>query len=89
MDDMEKIAAALAKVAEAAKDLLNDLAEVVEAIEITEPEKYEPCLRAMLPFSEPRCCKLWRKNRAIFRPYKRAPKIATTTKQRRASYELF
>lgn len=47
------------------------LEELKERVEIPEQETYELCLKIGFPRAPKIPVKLWRKNRALFRPYKR------------------
>ena len=68
----KKLAEALNEFAENIKENYADfLEELKECVEIPERETYEPCLKIGFPKAPQIAVKLWRKNRALFRPYKR------------------
>ena len=72
---LEETAAAFNRLAETLKEYADNIAdtfeELMECIEIPERETYEPCLKIGFPRAPQIPTKLWRKNRAIFRQYKR------------------
>lgn len=76
---LEEAAAAFQRLAEALKEFAENitenygdfLEELKECVEIPERETYEPCLKIGFPKAPRIPVKLWRKNRALFRPYKR------------------
>lgn len=78
-ETIEAAAAAFQEIAELIKQLAENikekydeiLEELKECEEITERETYEPCLKIGFPKYPQIPVKLWRKNRALFRPYKR------------------
>lgn len=68
----KKLAELLNEFAENFKENYGDLLEELkECVEIPEKETYEPCLKIGFPKAPQIAVKLWRKNRALFRPYKR------------------
>ncbi len=68
----KKLTEALNEFAENIKENFADfLEELKERVEIPERETYEPCLKIGFPKAPQSAVKLWRKNRALFRPYKR------------------
>lgn len=68
----KKRAEPLNEFAENFKENYGDLLEELkECVEIPEKETYEPCLKIGFPKAPQIAVKLWRKNRALFRPYKR------------------
>lgn len=52
-------------------EVWDSITEFLKDIKITEFEKYEICRVIGFPRRYQRNYKLWRKNRALFRPYKR------------------
>lgn len=72
---LEETSAAFQRLGETIKEFVDNIArdfkELMEFIEIPEREKYTPCRK--IGFSQPPQipAKQWRKNRALFRPYKR------------------
>lgn len=69
---IKKLAEALNEFVESKKEDYADFLEKIEkCVEIPEREKYTPCRK--IGFSQPPQipAKQWRKNRALFRPYKR------------------
>ena len=72
---LEEAAAAFQRLAEMLKEFADNIAgdfeELMECIEIPEREKYTPCRKIGFPQAPQIPAKLWRKNRALFRPYKR------------------
>lgn len=56
---------------ECADNLADTFEELMECIEIPEREKYTPCRKIGFTQAPQIPVKLWRKNRALFRPYKR------------------
>lgn len=96
--DSEKLQAMLNGISEAFKTALKELSDFMEAIEEIqkivaetpeeEREKYTPCLVLPLPPPTNRGVRLWKTNRAVFRPSKKE-KARNNTRQRRAKYELF
>lgn len=69
---LKKLVEALNEFAENIKENFADfLEELKECVEIPERETYEPCLKIGFPKAPQIAVKLWRKNRALFRPYKR------------------
>lgn len=68
----KKLEEVLNEFAESIKENYGDfLEELKECVEIHERETYEPCLKIGFPKASQIAVKLWRKNRALFRPYKR------------------
>lgn len=68
----KKLSELLNELAENFKENYGDLIEELkECVEIPEKETYEPCLKIGFPKAPKIPVKLWRKNRALFRPYKR------------------
>lgn len=68
----KKLAELLNEFAENFKENYGDLLEELKGcVEIPERETYEPCLKIGFPKAPKIPVKLWRKNRALFRPYKR------------------
>ena len=78
-ETLEAAAAAFQEMAELIKQLAENIKEkfdemveeLKECEEIIERETYEPCLKIGFSKSPQSPVKLWRKNRALFRPYKR------------------
>ena len=72
---LEEAAAAFQQLAEMLKEFVDNIAgdfeELMEFIEIHAREKYTPCRKIGFPQAPQIPVKLWRKNRALFRPYKR------------------
>lgn len=72
---IEDAAEAFKRVAELLKEFADRIAdtfeEIMENIEIHERETFEPCRKIGFPRAPQISAKLWRKNRALFRPYKR------------------
>lgn len=96
MDEYEKIKGAIEEIAEAIKTISETIKEINEElteqfreIVFEEREKYKPCLCVQLPPPSYRSIKLWRKNKAIFRPYRRARKGVENKRLEEAFYELF
>lgn len=85
---------ALCKLAEELKEIIDEfiepiqeafdkLAEELTSIEYEEQEKYEPCYKLLSPTLEIYSHKkLWRENRALFRPYKAGGKSGKQTQRR-------
>ena len=79
--DSEKLQAMLNGISEAFKTALKELSDFMEAIEEIqkivaetpeeEREKYTPCLVLPLPPPTNRGVRLWKTNRAVFRPSKK------------------
>ncbi len=68
----KKLIEALNEFAENIKENCADLLEELkECVEIPERQTYEPCLKIGFLKAPQITAKLWRKNRALFRPYKR------------------
>lgn len=96
MDEYEKIKGAIEEIVKAIKNISEtikrineEIAEQFREIVFEEREKYKPCPCVPLPPPSYRSIKLWRKNKAIFRPYRRAQKGGENMRSEEAFYELF
>lgn len=68
---VETLQKVIAKIQEAFSSISKQAEEILKNIEFTTRIKYAPCLKIGTRAAPQIKGKLWRKNRALFRPYKR------------------
>ena len=68
---LDEIIAAVKEIAAAATEFYEKITKQLAEIDYTEREKCKPPLSAPLPPRRYASVKLWRKNKALFRPYRR------------------
>ena len=68
---LDEVVAAFKEMVAAVTEVYEEIAKQLSEIDYTEREKYKPPLSVPLPPKRYPSFKLWRTNKALFRPYRR------------------